>query len=341
MASTFAALRAKQQKSPQDLQKKFQDAKGGAKDPTEDDVTFWSPKHIRGADGNGLAVIRFLPALENDEEFVRIWEYVFKGPSGKWYINLSRQTLGNSESDPAYEYNGKLFADKSMTKEQRAKKLLKRNTNYVANIYVVKDPQKPENEGKVFKWKFGGQIFNIIEDAMFPKQLEGEEEVRDPIAVFDPFEGRNFTVRAYTKSIPNTRGEGNVDVPSYEKSSFGTKNTALCSEEEFEAIFAQQYSLKELISEDKFKSYAELKVIFDAAMGTEKKNFLDSDEPIGPGKTEEVKQERVQSFKEKISDEIPDFESHNTENPAPEEEVSSQPVESGDDDDNWFNELKK
>ena len=51
------------------------------------------------------------------------------------------------------------------------KKLLvreKRKLSYYSNIYVVSDPKHPENEGKVFLFKFGKKIFDKITEAMQP-----------------------------------------------------------------------------------------------------------------------------------------------------------------------------
>ena len=44
----------------------------------------------------------------------------------------------------------------------------KRKLSYYSNIFIVSDPKHPENEGKVFLFKFGKKIFDKITEAMQP-----------------------------------------------------------------------------------------------------------------------------------------------------------------------------
>lgn len=97
--------------------------------------------------GNGTAVIRFLPAPDGEDiPFVRIWDHGFQGPGG-WYIEKSLSTIG--KDDPVGEENSRLWntgldSDKEIARER------KRRLSYYSNIYVIKDPANPENEGRVF-----------------------------------------------------------------------------------------------------------------------------------------------------------------------------------------------
>ena len=107
--------------------------------------------------GNGYAVIRFLPAPNGEDlPFVKLYSHAFQGPGG-WYIENSLTTLG--QKDPVSEYNTCCGTMALMLVKKLARKQ-KRKLTYIANIYVVKDPANPENEGKVFLYKFGKKIFD-------------------------------------------------------------------------------------------------------------------------------------------------------------------------------------
>jgi len=214
------------------------------------DDRFWKPTVDKA--GNGQAIIRFLPAPGEEEmPFVRIWDHGFQGPGG-WYIEKSLTTLG--EKDPVSEYNTRLWnsgveADKEQVRKQ------KRRLHYVSNIYVVKDPGNPDNEGKVFLFQYGKKIFDKISDMMNP-EFEGEEAVNP----FDFWEGCNFKLR-----IRNVEGYRNYDKSEFDKS------TALASDKEMEAIWKAQHSLAAFLDRSNFKSYDELKARLDKVLG------LDSD----------------------------------------------------------------
>ena len=338
MARSFAELRAAQSNVMEQMKQKFEAAKkSGARDNIVDDDTFWTLKHVKGPDGTGYAKIRFLPAPpdgnggQEDDAFIRYYEYAFKGATGKWYINKSRMTLGSNESDPAYEYNGKIFGDETLTKEQRQKKLIQRNTHYVANILVEKDPNAPENEGKVFKFRYGPMIFNMCEAEMFPDPAVFPD--KKGVNIFDPFEGASFNLRITNKQIPDSRTGNMITVSTYEKSSFSEPSSIVKDPADFDSIWEKQYSLKALIAESEFKSYEDLKREFDQAMN-DKKSFLDTDEPLQ--KVSARKEEKVAKQKdlsEELNDEVP-FVNDESENSV----TSDSTFTDGDDD--WFNSLK-
>ena len=113
------------------------------------DDRLWKPEVDKA--GNGYAVVRFLPAPDGEDlPWAKIYTHAFQGPGG-WYIENSLTSLG--QKDPVSEYNTQLWnsgidADKETARKQ------KRKLSYYANIYVVKDPSNPQNEGKVFLFKF-------------------------------------------------------------------------------------------------------------------------------------------------------------------------------------------
>ena len=218
------------------------------------DDRFW--KLERDKSGNGAAVIRFLPTSEVDGDsvpWVRIFSHGFKGPTGKWYIENSLTTLG--QKDPVGEFNTQLWnatTDENSWQRKQAKEQ-KRRLSYISNIYVVSDPKNPENEGKVFLFKYGKKIFDKITMLMNP-EFEGDT----PVNPFDFWSGANFKLRIRT-----------VDgYPNYDQSTFDAAKPLLPDDDQLEQLWKKQYSLKEFIDPKNFKSYDDLKKKLEDVLGT-------------------------------------------------------------------------
>ena len=213
------------------------------------DDRYWQPEVDKS--GNGYAVIRFLPAGEGEDlPWVRYWDHGFKGPTGLWYIENSRTTIG--ENDPVSEMNSVLWNsgnedDKKIVRER------KRRLHYVSNIMVVSDPANPSNEGKVFMYKFGKKIFDKIMDVMQPA-FQDEQ----PVNPFDFWEGANFKLK-----IRKVEGYRN-----YDKSEFDAQSQ-LADDAALEGIYNRLYSLKEITDPANFKSYEELKAKLTRVLGEE------------------------------------------------------------------------
>ena len=199
--------------------------------------------------GNGYAVIRFLPAPNGEDlPFVKLYSHAFQGPGG-WYIENSLTTLG--QKDPVSEYNTTLWNNGTDAGKETARKQ-KRKLTYISNIYVVKDPANPENEGQVFLYKFGKKIFDKLTAAMQP-EFEDEEAI-DP---FDFWQGANFKLKA--KNVAGYR--------NYDSSEFAAVSPLLKDDEAMEGLWKKQYSLAELVAADQFKSYEDLKKRLDYVLG--------------------------------------------------------------------------
>lgn len=249
--SSFAALKSSRNKS---LEVARQQAEK-LKTTFEVDERYWQPTVDKA--GNGTALIRFLsPAKGEDTPWVRLWSHGFDGPGG-WYIENSLTTL--NKKDPVSEFNTKLWnknKDKDCPFKKQATKQ-KRKLNYIANILVIKDPANPENNGKVFLYKFGQKIFEKIEAAMAGKD-DGIEKIEgyDPFSMWD---GANFKLSIRKKD--NYR--------NYDDSTFQTPGPISDNDEELEAIWAKQYSLQAEVAPAKFKTYDELKARLDLVLGSE------------------------------------------------------------------------
>ena len=211
------------------------------------DERLWKPEVDKA--GNGYAVIRFLPAPEGEDiPWAKMYSHAFQGPGG-WYIENSLTTTGGK--DPVSEHNRELWnsgneSDKDVVRKQ------KRKLSYYANIYVVKDPTNPQNEGGVFLYKFGKKIFDKVMEAMQP---EFEDET--PINPFDFWQGANFKLKIVKKD-----GYWN-----YDKSEFDAVSPLLEDDDALEALWKKQYSLAAVTAADQFKSYDDLKKRLDYVLG--------------------------------------------------------------------------
>jgi hypothetical protein len=203
------------------------------------DDRLWKPELDKT--GNGYAVIRFLPASnEEDMPWQRVWSHAFKDQGG-WYIENSLTTM--NQKDPVSEDNTRLWntgvdSDKDIARKR------KRKLSYYANIYIVSDPKHTENEGKVFLYKFGKKIFDKITEAMQPA-FEDEK----PINPFDFWKGANFKLK-----IRKVDGYWN-----YDKSEFESVAQMLPTDEEIKSVWEKQYALKPFVDPSNFKTYDELK----------------------------------------------------------------------------------
>ena len=212
------------------------------------DDRLWKLEVDKG--GNGYAVIRFLPAPDGEDlPFVKLYSHAFQGPGG-WYIENSLTTLG--QKDPVSEFNSQLWNNGTDSGKDTARKQ-KRKLTYISNIYVVKDPANPENEGKTFLYKYGKKIFDKLTAAMQP-EFEDEEAI-DP---FDFWQGANFKLKA--KNVAGYR--------NYDSSEFAATSALLDDDDAMEAIWKKEHSLAELVAADQFKSYDELKTRLSNVLGT-------------------------------------------------------------------------
>ena len=213
------------------------------------DERIWKPTVDKA--GNGYAVIRFLPAPEGEElPWVRYWDHGFKGPTGLWYIENSLTSIG--QNDPVGELNSRLWNSGIESDKEKAR-TQKRRLHYVTNIYIVSDPSNPDNEGKVFLYKFGKKIFDKIMDVMQPAFQD-----ETPINPFDFWEGANFKLK-----IRNVEGYRN-----YDKSEFDSASQ-LAEDDQLESVYGKMHSLKEFTEPSNYKTYDELKAKLMRVLGEE------------------------------------------------------------------------
>ena len=229
------------------------------------DDRFWKPELDKS--GNGYAVFRFLPAVQDEDlPWARLWSHAFQGPGG-WLIENSLTTL--NQKCPISEANSLLWnsgveADKDIARKR------KRKLSYTANIMIISDPKHPENEGQVKLYKFGKKIFDKITEAMKP---EFEDET--PINPFDFWEGANFKLK-----IRKVDGYWN-----YDKSEFDSPSAIKDNDEAIEEIWNKQYALKPFLAPENFKSYDELKAKLDKVLSGVRNTGTAEDVAIPPSTT--------------------------------------------------------
>jgi len=220
---------------------KMNSSSGGADD------RFWKAELDKT--GVGSAVIRFLPAPDGEElPWVKVYSHAFQGPGG-WYIENSLTTTGGK--DPVSDYNRQLWNSGNDTDKDTVRKQ-KRKLSYYSNIYVVKDPLHPENEGRVFLFKYGKKIFDKVLEAMQP---EFDDET--PINPFDFWQGANFKLKIVKKD-----GFWN-----YDKSEFDKVVPLIDDDDALEAIWKKEYSLSAITAPDQFKSYEDLERRLKTVLG--------------------------------------------------------------------------
>ncbi len=260
---SFAAMK----RNRTDLSKIIE-AVGGNDQKTNDnnDDRFWKPTIDKAK--NGYAVVRFLPGTEGDTmPFVKYFDHFFKGPTGQWYVEKSLTSI--KLPDPLSEANSKLWNEDGSEEAKRIVRERKRQLRHVANVLIVSDPSNPENEGKVKLFRFGKKIMDKIQDSLQPRFPDEQ-----PMNPFNMWEGADFVIK-----IRNVEGYAN-----YDASTFKAIAPIPGSDDELEAIYNQQHSLKEWYDPSEYKTYDELKnrlaiVLGESSNSTRKFEDLDDEIP--------------------------------------------------------------
>jgi len=247
MANSFASLKKSRSNDLQKLQSEVEKINNPQNNFSREDDRFWKAELDKS--GNGYAVIRFLPPPNGEEmAWAKIFNHGFQGPGG-WYIENSLTTIG--QKDPLAEYNSTLWNSGIEANKEIARKQ-KRRLTYISNIFVVEDKANPQNEGKVFLFRYGKKIFDKVSSMANP-----EFEDESPVDVFNFWDGANFKLK-----IRKVDGFSN-----YDKSEFVTPAPLFEDDTKMEETWNSQHSLTEFVGEDKFKSYDELKARLDVVLG--------------------------------------------------------------------------
>ncbi len=218
------------------------------------DPRFWSPTFSKSKDGReeSKAIVRFLPAPDGEtNDFVKFFTHYIRGQNNKMYIERCRTTL--NQPDPAEELAKKLGSNDKATYLKYG-----RTPRFVANILVLQDGNKPENNGKVFLLEFGNKIMKKITLVM--NGSDDPIDPRDPLNILDPLEGANFKI-----VVTKQGGQNNYDESQF----MGQSKLFNGDLEKIEAMWKTAHPLMPLIAPETFKSYEELSVLLEQVVGSD------------------------------------------------------------------------
>ena len=246
---SFSELR-KNKSSIDSLLNAAQAAGGSQQSSSGSDDNFWKPDVDKS--GNGYAVIRFLPAPSGEDlPWQRYWSHGFKGSTGSWYIENCLTSLNGADC-PVCQGNSSLW-NSGRDEDKDIARGRKRRLHYVSNIMVVNDPSNPDNNGKVFLYKYGKKIFDKLMDVMNP-QFDDE----DPVNPFDFWGGADFKLK-----IRNVEGYRN-----YDKSEFAAPAELLDGDDDkLETVYNRLHSLADFVDPKNYKSYDELQAKMNRVLG--------------------------------------------------------------------------
>lgn len=320
--SRLAQLKKKRGKNLKELQEKVEQQSGGG---GKRDERIWKPK-FNADKGKGTCIVRLLPPADG-EPFVEQLSYSFQGPGGNFY-GLARQTLNEDDPVQIAAINGfrKAKAEQNENLKKQCLKFLPKR-KYFANVYIVKDDEVPDNEGKVFIWQFGPAIYKKIKEAIQP-----EFDDQEPMDPFDLWEGSDFIVRMVGTEIPDSRTGKKVTVPNYDKASFADPSEFMDGDEEkLEEIVEQTYELSEFVDPEKFDSFEKVAKRFKDVM-KKPYNWLSEEgveESMEDDRKEKELEENVDNGDKDENDKPPfepDNESESEENDDEDDEDEEDPV---------------
>ena len=232
-------------------------AEGDKKKSYEQDEGFFQMKFAD--DGTFNAIVRFLPPhVDEDLPFQKVYSHGFQGDAGGWFIENCPTTLGHK--CPVCADNGRIYESNKDLATKR-----KRKVSFYANILIVKNPQQPETEGKVFKFRYGAKIHEKIMEKIAPKNPEIDEMV----PIFDYEKGANFKLKAKQAAVPGFK----KPVPNYDASSFAEPSPIALggkplTDSQLEEIDQQIYKLGYLVDPKTYKSFDQLCAIYEDKMGS-------------------------------------------------------------------------
>lgn len=224
----------------------------GEKKTEAGDDRFYKLK--RDENGNGAAIIRFLPDpnMKMLQQLYRINVNNQKGADRRWVSELSPQNI--NQPDPFHKAWADLW---QQGKKEEARKFA-RQTRFYTNILVIKDPANPANEGKVFLLDLSQSLKLMLENAMFPSEADralGAEAK----ALFNPLQGHNF------KLVSSKAATGFL---TYEKSSVMDPVTSVFDSKEEAVAFIKEncYPLDDFLKPENYKTYEELQAKLEYVM---------------------------------------------------------------------------
>lgn len=124
-------------------------------------------------------VVRLVPNLNAPERTMyHYYHHIWKSVITTQLVSvLCPNTYG--ETCPIDEYRSKIYNTKNEAEIERIRPI-RRNENWLCNVFVVKDPTNPENQGQMKVLRFGKQLYNVISAA-----ISGDDSDEFGSKVFD------------------------------------------------------------------------------------------------------------------------------------------------------------
>lgn len=231
------------------LIKRVETASTGSRNQ-KDDERFWKPTLNKKTE-TGYAVIRFLPTGDDwEDEYVESFSHAFQGPGGQWFIENCPTSIGRK--CPTCDNNTSLWATGDKQKQNTVRDR-KRKLSYYSNVYIINDPDCPENNGTVRIFKYGKKIFEKIDAALRPKFQD-----EAPLNPFDFWTGADFKLKVLKKD-----GYWN-----YDSSEFSSPSPLVDGDDQkLKEIYESLHNLNQFVDPEIFKSYQELQDRLDKVLG--------------------------------------------------------------------------
>jgi len=251
------------------------------------DERFYTPDKEK--DGTFQGTIRFLPPkTKSGLPVVKVYNHNFDF-NGK-YINENCPTTIGKEC-PICKANGELWN----SGKQDLARHRKRKITYFSNIIVVKDAKNEKNEGKVFLFRYGEKIHNIIMEAIAPSDKDEK-----PINVFDYLKGCDFKLNLYVEEVLNKISNKKDVFTQFDKCKFRNSSELFDgNEEKILKVHEQIYELDDFINPSNFKTYEEIDARFQKVLGAAPKIIVNEEKKeekvidIQPEKVIDIQLEKV------------------------------------------------
>lgn len=180
--------------------------------------------------------VRLVPNPNSPKE--TIFHYYNHGwnsnATGKYVTALCPTTFG--DTCPIDAYYLKMYRTGTES-EKEAARVLSRKEAWMVNVYVISDPENPENEGKVKILRYGKELAKVIESA-----LEGDDAAEFGVEkVFDIANGSTLRIKCESRT---GAGRGNKQMVTYASSKFLAPTALDLDESAIEQIYSTVNDLK-------------------------------------------------------------------------------------------------
>jgi hypothetical protein len=180
--------------------------------------------------------VRLVPNPNSPKE--TIFHYYNHGwnsnATGKYVTALCPTTFG--ETCPIDAFYLKTYRTGTESEKESAR-VLSRKEAWMVNVYVISDPETPENEGKVKILRYGKELAKIIESA-----LEGDDVKEFGVEkVFDVANGSTLRIKCESRT---GAGRGGKQMVTYASSKFLSPSDLDLEENDVQKIYESVHDLK-------------------------------------------------------------------------------------------------